>query len=88
MIAQLRGLGLTPVLLTGDDSRAAHAVAAQVGITRPARGPGSGRHCGWGWPPRAGLPATGLDRLHGALNSRFDDVSRTDPTDIVEFRAR
>jgi P-type Cu+ transporter len=32
-IAELRGLGLTPVLLTGDNSRAAHAVAATVGIT-------------------------------------------------------
>ncbi|HSE09057.1 MAG TPA: heavy metal translocating P-type ATPase [Nocardioidaceae bacterium] len=31
-IAQLRGLGLRPVLLTGDNARAAHAVAAQVGI--------------------------------------------------------
>ena len=32
-IAELRGLGLTPVLLTGDNRRAAHAVAATVGIT-------------------------------------------------------
>ena len=32
-VAQLRELGLTPVLLTGDNSAAAHAVAAQVGIT-------------------------------------------------------
>ncbi len=32
-IAELRGLGLTPVLLTGDNTRAAHAVAATVGIT-------------------------------------------------------
>ncbi|HEY3546221.1 MAG TPA: heavy metal translocating P-type ATPase [Propionicimonas sp.] len=32
-IAQLRRLGLTPILLTGDNTRAAHAVAAQVGIT-------------------------------------------------------
>ena len=31
-IAQLRALGLTPVLLTGDNQRAARAVAAQVGI--------------------------------------------------------
>ena len=31
-IAQLRALGLTPVLLTGDNTAAAHAVAAQVGI--------------------------------------------------------
>jgi Cu+-exporting ATPase len=31
-IAQLRALGLTPVLLTGDNHRAARAVAAQVGI--------------------------------------------------------
>ena len=31
-IADLRGLGLTPVLLTGDNSRAAHAVARQLGI--------------------------------------------------------
>ena len=30
-ITQLRGLGLTPVLLTGDNAPA-HAVAAQVGI--------------------------------------------------------
>ena len=32
-VAELRRLGLTPALLTGDNSRAAHAVAAQVGIT-------------------------------------------------------
>jgi P-type Cu+ transporter len=31
-VAQLRRLGLSPVLLTGDNSRAAHAVAAEVGI--------------------------------------------------------
>jgi Cu+-exporting ATPase len=32
-IAELRALGLTPVLLTGDNTRAARAVAATVGIT-------------------------------------------------------
>ncbi|MCB9413383.1 MAG: copper-translocating P-type ATPase [Actinobacteria bacterium] len=32
-VAELRALGLTPVLLTGDNSRAAHTVAAEVGIT-------------------------------------------------------
>jgi Cu+-exporting ATPase len=32
-IAGFRTLGLTPVLLTGDNRRAAHAVAAEVGIT-------------------------------------------------------
>ena len=31
-VAQLRALGLAPVLLTGDNERAAHAVAEQVGI--------------------------------------------------------
>ncbi|MGH3462401.1 MAG: HAD-IC family P-type ATPase, partial [Kribbellaceae bacterium] len=31
-IAQLRGLGLNPVLLTGDNTAVAHAVAAEVGI--------------------------------------------------------
>ncbi len=31
-VHQLRGLGLTPILLTGDNQRAALAVAAQVGI--------------------------------------------------------
>ncbi len=31
-IAELRSLGLSPVLLTGDNERAAHAVADQVGI--------------------------------------------------------
>jgi Cu+-exporting ATPase len=31
-ISTLRGLGLTPVLLTGDNARAAAAVAAEVGI--------------------------------------------------------
>ncbi|NAZ76075.1 heavy metal translocating P-type ATPase [Kineococcus sp. T13] len=31
-VAQLRALGLRPVLLTGDNARAARAVAAQVGI--------------------------------------------------------
>src|SRR3954447_3357104 len=31
-IAGLRALGLTPILLTGDNERAARAVAAQVGI--------------------------------------------------------
>ncbi|MDQ1247601.1 MAG: P-type Cu+ transporter [Actinomycetota bacterium] len=33
-IAELGDLGLTPVLLTGDNSRAAQAVAAEVGITK------------------------------------------------------
>jgi Cu+-exporting ATPase len=33
-IAQFRALGLRPILLTGDNSRAAHAVAALVGIER------------------------------------------------------
>ncbi len=33
-IAQLRALGLTPVLLTGDNERTAHAVADEVGIDR------------------------------------------------------
>ncbi len=32
-VRQLRALGLRPVLLTGDNARAAHAVAASVGIT-------------------------------------------------------
>jgi Cu+-exporting ATPase len=31
-IAQLRALGLRPILLTGDNTRAAHAVAALVGV--------------------------------------------------------
>ena len=31
-VAELKGLGLRPVLLTGDNERAAHAVAAEVGI--------------------------------------------------------
>jgi len=31
-IVELKALGLTPVLLTGDNERAAHAIAAQVGI--------------------------------------------------------
>ena len=31
-VATLRGMGLSPVLLTGDNARAARAVAAQVGI--------------------------------------------------------
>jgi Cu+-exporting ATPase len=35
-IAQLRGLGLRPVLLTGDNQRAAAAVAAEVGIDADA----------------------------------------------------
>jgi Cu+-exporting ATPase len=33
-VADLRALGLTPVLLTGDNERAARAVAAEVGIDR------------------------------------------------------
>ncbi|MGP4020691.1 heavy metal translocating P-type ATPase [Saccharopolyspora sp. 5N708] len=33
-IAQLRGLGLTPVLLTGDNEAVARSVAAEVGITQ------------------------------------------------------
>src|SRR6266511_3374004 len=32
-VAELRALGLTPVLLTGDNSTVARAVAAEVGIT-------------------------------------------------------
>jgi Cu+-exporting ATPase len=33
-VAELRALGLTPVLLTGDNERTARAVAAEVGIER------------------------------------------------------
>ena len=32
-VAELKQLGLSPVLLTGDNTRSAHAVAAEVGIT-------------------------------------------------------
>jgi Cu+-exporting ATPase len=32
-VTELKNLGLRPVLLTGDNTRAAHAVAAEVGIT-------------------------------------------------------
>ncbi len=31
-VASLRALGVTPMLLTGDNSRAAHAVASQIGV--------------------------------------------------------
>jgi Cu+-exporting ATPase len=37
-IAELRGLGLTPVLLTGDDEATARRVAAEVGIDRVVAG--------------------------------------------------
>jgi len=37
-VGQLRELGLTPVLLTGDHERAARAVAAEVGIERVIAG--------------------------------------------------
>jgi Cu+-exporting ATPase len=37
-IAELRGLGLTPVLLTGDDEETARSVAAEVGIDRVVAG--------------------------------------------------
>jgi P-type Cu+ transporter len=33
-VRELRGLGLTPVLLTGDNARTAHSVAGAVGIDR------------------------------------------------------
>jgi Cu+-exporting ATPase len=38
-IAELRDLGLTPVLLTGDNHRAAYAVARQLGIDEHAQRP-------------------------------------------------
>jgi Cu+-exporting ATPase len=37
-VAELRALGLEPVLLTGDDERTARSVAAEVGIERVAAG--------------------------------------------------
>jgi Cu+-exporting ATPase len=37
-VGELRGLGLTPVLLTGDNPRAAHAIAAEVGIAEVIAG--------------------------------------------------
>ena len=37
-VVQLRDLGLTPVLLTGDNAAAAHAIAGQVGITNETHG--------------------------------------------------
>jgi len=37
-VAELRGLGLSPVLLTGDNSRAAQAIGAEVGISEVIAG--------------------------------------------------
>ncbi|MCP2031868.1 Cu+-exporting ATPase [Okibacterium sp. HSC-33S16] len=37
-VTRLKQLGLTPVLLTGDNARAAHAVATEVGIDRVVSG--------------------------------------------------
>ena len=37
-VGELRDLGLTPVLLTGDNPRAAHAIAAEVGIAEVIAG--------------------------------------------------
>ena len=62
-VAALRELGIRPVLLTGDNARAAEHVAAQVGIDaadvraevlpgdkrQRRRGPGPGRHAGAGF---------------------------------------
>lgn len=42
-VRRLRGLGLTPVLLTGDNERAARAVAAEVGIDQVVAGVLPGR---------------------------------------------
>ena len=33
-VAQMKAMGLTPVMLTGDDARTAHAIAARLGIDR------------------------------------------------------
>ncbi len=37
-VAELRALGLSPVLLTGDNPRAAHAIAGEVGISEVVAG--------------------------------------------------
>ena len=37
-VARMRRMGLTPVMLTGDDARTAHAIAARLGITEVIAG--------------------------------------------------
>jgi Cu+-exporting ATPase len=58
-IRQLRALGLTPVLLTGDNEAAAHAVAAEVGV-HPGGGP-EGQGGGIGTVVAEVLPADKVD---------------------------
>ena len=54
-VARIRGLGLRPVLLTGDNSRAALAVAGQLGHPgRRCLRRGAARGQGRGHPPAAG----------------------------------
>ena len=60
-VRALRELGLTPVLLTGDNERAARAVAAELGIERGRRRRAPGRQGRRGAP----APGRGPGRRHG-----------------------
>jgi Cu+-exporting ATPase len=70
-VAELKQLGLTPMLLTGDNARAARAIATQVGIDEVRR-----RARRWRWSatasttPRRSRPPTSAWRSAPAPTSR------------------
>ena len=69
-VAELRALGLTPVLLTGDREETARAVAAEVGIERVLAEVLSGRQGRRGAPPPGRRRGRGRGRRRGQRRTR------------------
>jgi Cu+-exporting ATPase len=79
-VARLRRLGLTPVLLTGDNAAAAHAVAAEIGI-------GTGRaDDGYGTNPGSRVArGVGGSRGGGAeIDEVIAEVLPADKVDVIK----
>ena len=86
-VAELKRLGLTPVLLTGDNEPTARAVAAEVGIERVARRGAPGRQGGRGAPPAGGGRGRGDGRRRRQRRARARP-GRPRPRDRHRHRRR
>jgi cation transport ATPase len=72
-VAELRALGLTPVLLTGDNERTARAVAAEVGIERVVAQADLGLSIGTGTD--IAIEACDLTLVFGDLRAAADAIA-------------